>query len=128
MTTLLSDIRCAHSRIEHLFWEWGAKMTSSQFLVLTGVEANEGRFQKEIGAAVGLDRSTVSDVCLKLEANGWIKRVPNPKDRRELRLSLTAAGRRELVKAREVMKKVEHVIGDCNGLRDGLIRIAKAGH
>ena len=42
-----------------------------------------------------MDKMAISRAIRRMEQRGWVKRTVNPKDRRSLKLSLTAAGRRQ---------------------------------
>ena len=42
-----------------------------------------------------MDKMAISRAIRRMEQRGWVRRTVNPKDRRSLKLSLTAAGRRQ---------------------------------
>lgn len=71
----------------------GHDVTPGQFGVLVLIEANAGLNQSELGAAMGVDRSTVVAVIDRLEARRLVARKPAPADRRSYALELTAQGR-----------------------------------
>jgi DNA-binding MarR family transcriptional regulator len=50
--------------------------------------------QSELGAKLGLEKSTVSRLVGQLEDRGWVTRAPNPGDGRSVVVRLTAVGRR----------------------------------
>ncbi len=54
--------------------------------------------QGTLGERLALDSTTLSRTLRPLERCGWIRAVPGP-DRRERRLALTSAGRRQLERA-----------------------------
>jgi DNA-binding MarR family transcriptional regulator len=54
---------------------------------------------RDLAALTNGSLSRVSQVATRLEYRGWLKRGPDPTDGRTTLASLTAAGRRRLVKA-----------------------------
>ena len=70
----------------------GHDITPGQFGVLTLIDANSGLNQSELGAAMGVDRSTVVAVIDRLERRKLVVRRPAPNDRRSYALELTPAG------------------------------------
>lgn len=69
------------------------RISPGQVGVLVLVRENPGVNQTRLGAALGIDRSTLVAVIDRLEARGLLKRTPSPRDRRSHALVLTRAGR-----------------------------------
>ena len=67
-------------------------LTGPQFAVLTAVETYPDADQGSLAASVSLDRSTMADVCRRLEERGLISRDTAPGDGRRKLLRLTASG------------------------------------
>jgi DNA-binding MarR family transcriptional regulator len=82
-------------------------LTPALFAVLNFLRARDGAIQQEIGAAMGIDPSTMVALIDQLEGAGLAKRRPHPKDRRAREVQLTPKGRRTLERARELAAKVE---------------------
>jgi DNA-binding MarR family transcriptional regulator len=93
-----------------------AGLTPGQFGVLAIVAANPGLKQIELGAALGVDRSTIVASVDKLEKRGLVERLPVPHDRRAHALTLTAAGQQVYRKALTLIERHEAQIAD--GLSD----------
>jgi DNA-binding MarR family transcriptional regulator len=73
----------------------------TQLRVLTIVANNGHTNMNRLAEALGVVPSSASRLCDRLEATGLLRRVPDPRDRREVRLMLTPAARRLLEELRE---------------------------
>lgn len=116
-------------------------LTSAQFDVLMILADHHRRSfrQHELAQILVVNRATAGTVLERMERKGLVAREPDPEDRRAMRVSLTAKGRRTLgeVKPRyyELMKKLlggedekslRHVIAFCDRLRDAIARLQPA--
>ena len=84
----------------------GARLAQSpavpptQLRVLTIVARSRHTNMSRLAEALGVVPSSASRLCDRLEVTGLLRRVPDPRDRREVRLLLTPAGRRLLEEVR----------------------------
>jgi DNA-binding MarR family transcriptional regulator len=69
--------------------------------VLTIVAGNRHTNMSRLAETLGVVPSSASRLCDRLEATGLLRRVADPRDRREVRLLLTPASRRVLADLRE---------------------------
>jgi DNA-binding MarR family transcriptional regulator len=67
-------------------------ITPGRFGVLEVIAANAGLSQSELGAILGIDRSTVVAVIDRLEKDGLVRRMKAPNDRRSHALRLSEKG------------------------------------
>ncbi|MFI5892634.1 MarR family winged helix-turn-helix transcriptional regulator [Actinoplanes sp. NPDC051513] len=73
----------------------------AQLRVLTFISDNRQTNMSRLAEALDVVPSSASRLCDRLEAAGLLRRVPDPRDRREVRLMLTPAARRLLDQIRE---------------------------
>jgi DNA-binding MarR family transcriptional regulator len=76
-------------------------LTPAQYGVLCVLRANPGLDQSTLARALGFDKVTVLRVLRGLEARGLTSRAPAPANRRNLSISLSAAGLDLLEQAQE---------------------------
>lgn len=81
--------------------------TNVQYGVLSVLARVPGASQKEICEELELDRSTVADVCLRMQNSGLISRVPDSKDKRRNVLHLTASGKLEFARLQPLIEQVQ---------------------
>ncbi|OIJ88380.1 MarR family winged helix-turn-helix transcriptional regulator [Streptomyces colonosanans] len=85
-------------------------LTGPQFAVLQAVEANPGRDQRSMAAAVSLDTSTMADVARRLENRCLLARRPDAADGRRKLLYLTDAGSEALRGAHDRARALDKVL------------------
>src|SRR2546429_331179 len=71
----------------------------------TIVAGNRHTNMTRLAGALGVVPSSASRLCDRLEATGLLRRVADPRDRREVRLELTAASQRLLIELRDRRRK-----------------------
>ncbi|MDH6239919.1 MarR family winged helix-turn-helix transcriptional regulator [Aurantimicrobium minutum] len=81
--------------------------TSVQYNILAVLNRRPGSAQKELCEELDIDRSTIADVCTRMEKNGLVTRVPAEDDRRRNVLELTELGQRELARLRPLVEEVQ---------------------
>lgn len=65
-------------------------LTAGQGKIIIALALQEGQSQKEISDVVFLDGSTLVPIIDRMESKGLVVRKPNPKDRRNHKIYLTA--------------------------------------
>jgi MarR family transcriptional regulator, lower aerobic nicotinate degradation pathway regulator len=97
--------RVSHTRTAEALESLG--LTTALFALLNVLATREGAIQQELGAAMGIDPSTMVSLIDQLEAAGLAKRRPRPTDRRAREVVITPKGRRILEQARRLARQVE---------------------
>jgi DNA-binding MarR family transcriptional regulator len=77
----------------------------AQLRVLTIIAANRHTNMSRLAEALDVVPSSASRLCDRLEATGLLRRVPDPRDRREVRLLLTPPAKRLLEQLRELRRR-----------------------
>lgn len=70
----------------------GFDVTPVQFAILNELIDRPGEDQVTLAARVAFDAATSGSVIGRLEARGWVRRVPDMRDRRRKLLWVTPAG------------------------------------
>ena len=73
-------------------------VTPVQYSIMTAIDRQPGLDQARLGEQVGIDRATMADVLARLESRGLVARRRSGADGRMKLVSLTATGRRLLVR------------------------------
>jgi MarR family transcriptional regulator, lower aerobic nicotinate degradation pathway regulator len=97
--------RATHTRTAEALESLG--LTTALFALLNILGSREGAIQQELGAAMGVDPSTMVSLIDQLEAAGLAKRRARPTDRRAREVAITPKGRRVLEQARRLAMQVE---------------------
>jgi DNA-binding MarR family transcriptional regulator len=105
---------------------------ATQFTLLQALRYTSEISQKQLAELLEIDSTTLTRTLGPLRRKGWLHTEAGA-DRRELRLSLTAAGKREYQCAlpywRSAQKGLERALGkeNWNHLVDAAVRTAEAG-
>jgi DNA-binding MarR family transcriptional regulator len=97
--------RVSHTRVAESLASIG--LTPPLFGLLNILGARNGAIQQELGAAMGVDPSTMVSLIDSLEEAGLAVRRPHPTDRRAREVTITPKGRRLLTRARRMALQVE---------------------
>jgi DNA-binding MarR family transcriptional regulator len=97
-------------------------LTYPQYLVLASLSARDAPTVGQLGAELRLDTNTLTPLLKRMESAGWLTRGRNPQDERQVRLSLTDAGRALAGRAAHVPRAFQEKTGlplsDLADLRD----------
>ena len=85
-------------------------VTTALFSVLNYLLSHGAAIQQEIGAAIGIDPSTMVSLIDELERAGLAKRRPHPQDRRAREVVITPKGRRTVERGRALAREVEDAV------------------
>jgi DNA-binding MarR family transcriptional regulator len=101
-------------------------LTSGQFSLMVSLNRPEPPGMKAVASLLAMDRTTLTAALKPLRRRGLVRIMADPADRRSRRMTLTAKGRRALVRAVPIWKKkhaaVEALLrnGDADRLRNNL--------
>ncbi len=100
--------RCHQISVGLFHDECGAfDLTPIEFAIMSGVETQPGIDQIQLSGLVGVDRTTIGNVILRLEKRNLIERHADDQDRRVKRLFLSPEGKAVLDKARPSVLDVQ---------------------
>lgn len=77
------------------------------YVVLSALEGGPAHTQSELAADVGRDKTRLIPILDRMEARGLLHRTPDPTDRRNRVVSLTADGRALVRSCRAGIREVE---------------------
>jgi MarR family transcriptional regulator, organic hydroperoxide resistance regulator len=104
-------------------------LTYPQYLVLLALWQQDDMTVKRIGEALGLDSGTLSPLLKRLEAAGYVRRLRDPADERQVIVSLTENGRGLKTEAFKILAEIGKATGcsleEIGELRDALHRLAQ---
>ncbi|MDL2357848.1 MAG: MarR family transcriptional regulator [Pseudomonadota bacterium] len=113
-------------------------LTYPQYLVMLVLWEQDAILVKDIGARLFLDSGTLTPLLKRLEANRLLERRRDPHDERQVRISLTPAGRALREQAIDIPRQLlcasgqqAQVLGrlraDLASVRDDLLKSTDAG-
>lgn len=106
MFSLLHAAQALEGRLEEAFGAVG--LSFARFGVLDElVRAGEPLALSELAARLSCVRSNMTQLVDKLEADGLVRRVNDPTDRRCIRAELTPAGRERQAEGAERLRRVQ---------------------
>lgn len=85
-------------------------VTSVQYAVLHVVSREPGASQSRLGEVLGLDRSTIADLVVRMVRRGLLARTPSPDDRRRKSLEVTPLGAETLADLRPRVDAIEPIV------------------
>ncbi|VIO72378.1 Organic hydroperoxide resistance transcriptional regulator [Bradyrhizobium ivorense] len=71
-------------------------LTYTQYIAMIALSEADDQTVSELGEKLFLESNTLTPILKKLEQSGYIRRARDPADERQVRVSLTPAGRRLL--------------------------------
>jgi DNA-binding MarR family transcriptional regulator len=106
-------------------------LTYPQYLVMLVLWERDGQTVKEIGEKLFLDSGTLTPLLKRLEAAKLLRRMRDPEDERQVRITLTDAGLALREKAASIpvaigcatgnsVREIERIRNDVLALRDEL--------
>ena len=109
-------------------------LTYPQYITIVALWEEDNQTVSSLGEKLFLESNTLTPMLKKLEASGYLRRQRDPADERQVRISLTDAGRRLREKAMQMTlvksaglkpDEFERLQKSVVALRDGLIEATK---
>lgn len=90
----IKAINCIVNRTDYLYEKWAKQQSVNSYLlmILYMLSAADINTQKEIANIYGMPKQTVNTVITDLHKKGYIKLIPNEKDKRSKVIKLTDEG------------------------------------
>lgn len=105
-------------------------LTYPQYLALLVLWERDGLAVKAIGEKLFLDSGTLTPLLKRLETTGYVRRVRNPDDEREVRIVLTPQGHALRDKAETIPFEIGCVSGmsleEMGALKERLVTLREA--
>ncbi|MFD2329507.1 MarR family winged helix-turn-helix transcriptional regulator [Cohnella sp. GCM10020058] len=83
------------------------RIGSGQYIFLMAIASGRSVTQKALSERLLVDKTTTAKAIAKLEAEGYVRREPDPADNRYQLLDLTEAGRQVVPEVREALARVK---------------------
>ncbi|MBB4184939.1 DNA-binding MarR family transcriptional regulator [Sinorhizobium terangae] len=104
-------------------------LTYPQYLVLLALWQHDKMTVKRIGEEMGLDSGTLSPLLKRLEAAGYVSRLRDREDERQVIVSLTEKGRKLKAEAFVILADISKATGctleEVRELREALQRLTQ---
>ena len=112
--------------------EMGDVIEPAQFALLSALERVPGASQTGLGAALGLDKSTLSRNLRLLQRKGWLEPAIGGEDQRQRGFRLTESGSRVLAETTPAWRRAQARLraslpaGDWEGMFELIDRVSAA--
>ena len=105
-------LRLAHRRASAIFLSElsGVGLTPAQFFAMARLHEMGEVSQNHLGRLVAMDPATIQGVVRRLIGRGFLKRKPDPKDKRRMIPRLTPKGRRVVTRLLDNARRVDATI------------------
>ena len=103
---LLTAIRAANRALDDLLRRSvaGFDLLPAEYRALARIARNEVDRPITLSRSLGITPAATTDLLDRLEGRGWLRRVPNPGDRRSFLLEITPRGLRKFAAARRAYR------------------------
>ena len=123
MSVFLRTARAIERRLDEALES--VELSTPKYSALTKlVQADEPLALSELAARMICVRSNVTQLVDRLESDGLVRRVEDPRDRRSVRAALTPLGRERQAAGAQLMEKLHEEVGEkLSGIdRGALVR------
>jgi DNA-binding MarR family transcriptional regulator len=96
------------SYMKRTFRENGFSVSPAQIGILFLLVKNNSQSMSELSRVLEIDNSSITRLVDSLEAMGFVKRDPNPGDRRQYLIFLTEEGKREISRVKKIVRETNN--------------------
>ena len=97
-------------RADQLFAQYYSGLTPRQFIILAALDGGDGLSQTELSQLTGIDRSTMTELLVRLQTRKYLSRRRVKGDARTYAVSLTPKGRAALGEARRAARATDDAL------------------
>ena len=99
-------------------------LTYTQYIAMVALSEADEQTVGELGEKLFLESNTLTPILKKLEQTGYLSRIRDPADERQVRVSLTTAGRRLLESdPGEALVEVCGLGGEFSSVQKNVVRL-----
>jgi len=88
----------------------GITLSIGQMGILFLLKIRDNQTMSELSSALDTDNGAMTRLVDRLEKSGYVKRIPNPDDRRQYRVSITSEGRDAIAAAGTIVHRTNDAI------------------
>jgi DNA-binding MarR family transcriptional regulator len=93
------------SYMKRVFKENGFGISPAQIGILFLLVKNNSQSMSDLSRVLEIDNSAITRLVDSLEAMGFVKRDSNPSDRRQYLIYLTEKGKKEITRAKKIVRE-----------------------
>lgn len=92
--TAIKSITAVTNRMNYLYAKWAKQQSSNRYIgmILYMLQVAGVQTQKEIADIYGMPKQTVHSIITELHKQGYIRLIPDEKDKRSKKIQLTEEG------------------------------------
>ncbi|MBI2721276.1 MAG: winged helix-turn-helix transcriptional regulator [Bacteroidetes bacterium] len=110
--TIDSKLKSAWQQVSRMYnaeaFLLGGNISMAHFLL--NVDSKEGSYASDIAPHLGMESTSLSRIILSLEEKKLIQRLPDKKDKRRIKILLTAKGKTHKERAKNIVRNFNQLV------------------